>query len=317
MTTTSYMGNGAYCYSNSLYMSLLSAEADRTWLPLPGFLECLTTMPFGNMYLALEQGPLPFFSGPNIDPDRGLSRALATLGWTCEKHSGGSAEEALAALREAAQKAPVQVGPIDMGYLTYHPVHQYQKGADHFAVVLAVEDTSVLFHDPQGYPYATLSHKEFLQSWKAEDISYVQEAYTFRTDFRAVETPRSREEMIERTLPMIRENLLAAPDDPIVRGGVEVFSLLARDLRNRVSRNLASHLLRFALPLAARRCQDAAVFLESYQQAATILEKQARLFGRAQYEGARKRWTQVAESIEQIGMLEQQLIEVMAYEPAH
>ena len=47
-----YIGSGDYCYANSLYMSLLGSGANPDILPSPGFLECLTTMPFGNTYLS-------------------------------------------------------------------------------------------------------------------------------------------------------------------------------------------------------------------------------------------------------------------------
>ena len=57
------------CYSSSLHMSLAGAGAKVRDLPEVGFLECLTTMPFGTMYLHLEDGPLVFFSAPSIDPD--------------------------------------------------------------------------------------------------------------------------------------------------------------------------------------------------------------------------------------------------------
>jgi hypothetical protein len=42
-----YVGNGAYCYANSLSMSLLGAGANADELPGPGFLECLTTVLLG------------------------------------------------------------------------------------------------------------------------------------------------------------------------------------------------------------------------------------------------------------------------------
>ena len=53
-------------------------------VPGPGFLECLTTMPFGAGYIRLEQGALPLLSPVTVDPDAGLTRALAALGWTCQ-----------------------------------------------------------------------------------------------------------------------------------------------------------------------------------------------------------------------------------------
>src|SRR5579863_10742127 len=156
MSIISYTGNGAYCYANSLHMSLLGAGANHNDLPSPSFIECLATMPFGNLYLALEESPLVFFSSPSMDPDQGLTLALKTLGWICQEQRGGESEEALAHLREAALRAPVLVGPLDLGYLSYNPNHGYLAGEDHFVVVLAVESDHVLIHDPQGYPCAIL-----------------------------------------------------------------------------------------------------------------------------------------------------------------
>ena len=42
---------------------------------------------------------LPYTSGPN--PDRGLTRAIETLGWTCTLERGGGEGEALARLQAA------------------------------------------------------------------------------------------------------------------------------------------------------------------------------------------------------------------------
>ena len=74
-----YVGSGDYCFANSLHMSLLGSGAPSESLPSTGFLECLTTLPFGYTYL--KDAELFFFSGPN--PDLGLTRAIATLGWEC------------------------------------------------------------------------------------------------------------------------------------------------------------------------------------------------------------------------------------------
>src|SRR5262249_19039745 len=144
----SYTGNGTYCYANSLHMSLLGAGANPQELASPGFLECLTGGPFGKLYLRLEDCPVVFFSPPISDPDLGLTHAIDLLGWQCEEWYGDDGQEALARLREAVQTAPVLLGPLDMGYLSYHPNAEVLKGADHFVVALAIEGDQVLMHDP-------------------------------------------------------------------------------------------------------------------------------------------------------------------------
>lgn len=310
--THSYVGNGSYCYANSLFMSLPGAGAASREVPEPGFLECLTTMPFGNTYVRRAGEPIAFFSPPTHNPDDGLTLALATLGWTCREDHGGTPEEALARLREAAKRAPVLVGPLDIGYLTYNPAHTLLAGEDHFAVVLAVESDLVRLHDPQGYPCVSLPVEEFLRAWQAERINYRQASYTMRSAFRKIKEI-SRAEMIARTLPLLRENVTADPGGPEVYGGARVFSLLSQDARKHVSDPLAAHLRYFALPLAARRCLDAAMFLHEAGrvEAAEVMEHQARLFGSAQYQAVHEHWTIVADLLERLATLETRLVAVL------
>ncbi len=312
MALTLYTGNGAYCYSNSLHMSLLAAGADPNDIPNPSFLECLSTMPFGNLYLALEESPLVFFSSPIMDPDQGLTLAIKTLGWTCQEQRGGEENESLAHLREAVLRGPVIAGPLDLGYLSYNPGHTYLAGADHFVVILAVESDHVLIHDPQGYPCAILPYSDFLQAWRADRIDYRTAPYTFRSDFRQVERV-SRQEMIARTLPTIKANIEADPGGPVAYGSVQALHLLAKDLRGQVPTRLANHLLHFALPLAARRNLDAYAFLQEAgkQEAAICLQQQALLFGIAQYNGAHKQWVKVAEAIDHITEFEEKLLSLL------
>ncbi len=304
-----YVGSGEYCYANSLYMSLLGSGASLDTLPSPGFLECLTTMPFGNTYL--KEARLFFFDG--FDPHLGLTRAIETLGWTCQLEQGGDEQTALERLRAAVQHGPVLIGPLDMGYLTYNPNHPFLGGADHFLVVLAVEADHVLVHDPKGFPYATLPFENLLKAWRAERIPYIDEAYTMRSHFRQVEVV-SHQEMIARTLPYIRENVQRDPGGPAVYGCVRALRMLAETLRAEVPENLAGHLLYFALPLAVRRNLDAQAFLTEGNQpeAAELLEQQARLLGRAQYPGVQHEWSFVATLIEQVAALEERFLTVCA-----
>lgn len=304
-----YTGSGAYCYSDSLHTCLLAAGAED--LPDPGFLECLTTLPFGNTYLKQEGEPLIFFDG--LDPDRGLTRAMAALGWTCDEWHGGSDEEALERLQTAVESGPALVGPLDMGYLPYNP--GAPRGADHFVVALTVYEDRVLLHDPAGYPCATLTTGELLAAWRADAVDYKRGPYTLRWNFRRAERV-GREEAISRTLPLARENITKDPGGPVIYGGVRALRLLAEDLRGSVPPALAAHLTRFALPLAARRALDAARFLaEAEERAAVrIFEEQARLFGEAQYLAAGERWNASANVVEHVASLEEEL--AAEWEPA-
>lgn len=310
MQMISYSGNGDYCYANSLYMSLLAAGANAGEIPTPGFLECLTTLPFGKMYLRLDAGPLVFFSSSEANPNLGLTLALQALGWECEETRGGSAEEALERLRTAVQDAPVLVGLLDPGYLTYNPFHRELAGGDHFVLVVAVEEDCVIMHDPMKYPYASLPLAEFLEAWRADSIGYRSAPYTMRSHFRQVEA-YTRQEMIARALPIIRQNLQVNLQGPVVYNGVAALSCLIDDLRgDKKPLSVLGSLATFVFPLAARRSLDAAFFLHEagLTDASQCMQRQAMLAGRAQYFAAHEQWNSVAAIMEQLAEEEQQLL---------
>lgn len=304
-----YIGSGDYCFSNSLHMSLLGSGAPAESLPSTGFIECLTTMPFGYTYF--KEAELFFFSGPN--PDLGLTRAIETLGWTCTLECGDDEGEALARLRTAVQHGPVLIGPLNMGYLTYNPNHAYLLGADHYVVVLSVEENHVLVHDPKGFPSVALSLENLLNAWRAEgmDLAYTDEPYIMRTDFRPVDAA-SRQQMIERTLPYIGTNLRQELWKPGVYGGVVALRMLAQTFHAQVPERLAVHLFYFALPLGLRHKVDVQLFLREGNQseAAELIEEQASLLGQAQYAGVQHEWAAVAALIEQVATLEERLLAI-------
>lgn len=302
-----YVGNGEYCFSNSLHMSLLGSGAPPESLPSPSFLECLTTIPFGNTYL--KEAELFFFCGPN--PDFGRTRVIEIMGWTCQVEYGGTEEVALARLRAAAQHAPVLIGPLNMGYLTYNPTAPSLDGVDHFIVVLSVEEDRVVVHDPKGFPCTILPFEDLLKAWRAERIAYRTEPYTQRSAFRPVQ-PASRQQMIERIVPDIGAKLRQERWESGMYGGVAALRMLAHTLRAQVPTHLANHLLYYALPLAVRHKVDAQAFLREghLSEAADLLEQQARLLGQAQYAGVQHTWSSVATLIEQVATIEERLISV-------
>ncbi|PZW29380.1 hypothetical protein EI42_02674 [Thermosporothrix hazakensis] len=303
-----YVGSGDYCYSNSLHMALRGSGAASEEVPLPGFLECLTTMPFGHAFLKRGETVQFFFDG--LDPHRGLTRAIETLGWTCQLTQGGDEQAALERL--ALAKGPILVGPVDMGYLTYNPNAAYARGADHFVIVLAVEQDIVLLHDPKGYPCVPLDLKAFLQAWKAKAIAYTQEPFIMRSDFVRVRQP-GRQEMIAQTLPLLAENVRDDPGGPQVYGSVRAIRLFADYLRAGAHPGLCGELIYFAFPLAARRMLDAVSFLQEggLNELAGLFEQKARLFGQAQAVAVRKQWHAVAELMDRLAALEERVLAVL------
>ena len=310
---TRYTGNGAYGYANSVHMALRASGAAPAELPEPGFIECLTTIPFGTLYLRVGRDLLVYFSSPLATPDQGITTALDALGWECREEREGTAEAAIERLAEAAGRGPVLAGPLDMGGLGYMPHHAQLSGSDHFVVVLGVEHDRVRMHDPEGYPYAALPTVEFLRAWKADRVRYAQAPYTMRAGFHQVRHP-AREEMIARTLAVVRSGLSAEPGGADQYGGPRAIRLLASDLRGAAAKRLAGHLTSFAFPLAARRSHDAAAFLREGGRAAAagLFERKAQCFGEAQYAAVQERWEDTAGLLESIAELEEGLIHALS-----
>ncbi|GHO59805.1 hypothetical protein [Ktedonobacter robiniae] len=233
------------------------------------------------------------------------------MGWTCQVEYGGTEEVALGRLRAAAQHAPVLIGPLNMGYLTYNPTAPSLDGVDHFIVVLSVEEDRVVVHDPKGFPCTILPFEDLLKAWRAERNAYRTEPYTQRSAFRPVQ-PTSRQQMIERIVPDIGAKLRQERWESGMYGGVTALRMLAHTLRSQAPTHLANHLLYYALPLAVRHKVDAQAFLREghLSEAADLLEQQARLLGQAQYAGVQHIWSSVATLIEQVATIEERLISV-------
>jgi hypothetical protein len=245
-----YSGAGPYCYSNSLSMCLVAAGCDNPGISDPGFLECLTTMPFGKQYFRSSGGPIGRFYPDGSDPDTGLARALDALGWDCDDSVGGDAASALGRLRYAVSSGPALLGPIEMGYLGYNPATSNSAMGDHFIVALGMEGDTLLVHDPAGYPCAVISWDQFCNAWRAEGIAYRRGPYTMRHEFRRIRDV-SRETMVQRTIPLVRQNVMRPSDEGVLRGA-EAARCFARDLRAEVPASVRGHLVWFALPLGAR-----------------------------------------------------------------
>ncbi|KAL2847846.1 hypothetical protein BJY01DRAFT_163862 [Aspergillus pseudoustus] len=308
MPMLSYTGSGPYCYAHSLYMILQALSPDPRSIPSSGFIECLTTMPFGKLFINLETGPVSFFSNPYTDPDEGLRMAIDTLGWTCTEHRGGdNADAALSALRDALGDGggPVLAGPLNMGRLTYFPGHKELDGADHFVVVLRIDDdddddegaTTILLHDPAGYPAVLIPKEDFIEAWRAEGVEYNQQPFVFRSHFRpGVTDIIPRAEMIERTIDILRgqikNNVMVVPDS---LGGASALQRTREAVENGIP-SVVNELAPFTFPLAARRYLDARDFLVEggLKDAAGIMERQALLSGRAQYPAMQGDWKAVA-----------------------
>jgi hypothetical protein len=270
-----YVGSGPYCYANSLAMVLGRRAPD------PSAIEVLTGAPFGVLLL---DGTLPFFSPGGWNPSIGLDAALDWLGWACDRTAGGDAEEAIDRLRVATRKAPVLVGPVDIGLLLHHPGRGRAIGADHYVVVLAVEGEAVRFHDPHGYPYAILPIAQFMRAWKADLIVYADAAYAMRLNFRQIREVKL-EAAIKASIPRA-VHWLGNDHGGSSLVGESALTTLADQIEGGLEPRELGHLVQFAVRVGARRLADAARWLAAIGliRASEIAENQAQLLGRVQYD---------------------------------
>ncbi|MCO5156881.1 MAG: hypothetical protein M9945_09025 [Aquamicrobium sp.] len=272
-----YIGSGPYCYANSFAM-MLGRDA-----PSTAVIEFATSSPFGMQLLG---GALPFFGPYGWTPEAGFDTALDAMGWTSTVTKGGSTEDALARLGSALAEGPVWVGPVEMGNLRHQPGMDSPMGADHYVVVLAVDDGWVRMHDPQGYPFASLPLDDFLIAWRADTIDY-GESYTMRTRFRRVREVRE-DDVIRASLPaairwLSMEHAWHVPEGTV--GNSEAAERLAGMIEAGCSDDARGHLVHFAVRVGARRLADAATCLARIggADAAEIAFEQALLIGSLQY----------------------------------
>ncbi|MFK4085460.1 hypothetical protein ACI2LF_15200 [Kribbella sp. NPDC020789] len=271
---TSYLGSGAYCYANSLAMMIRD-------VPMTA-IEVLTGSPFGAQ---VEETGLPWFDPPGWQPDLGLDRAIDLLGWTCTRSSGGSADEALARLRASL---PALVGPVDIGLLTHQPWSPGKAvGGDHWVVVVEVTDELVVFHDPDGFPYATLPIPQFLEAWRADEITSVEGSYILRSDFER-RRQVSVEDALRASLPYAREWLSRDSEQAVEQMAAQ---LKAED------DSIRGHLAGLAGPSGVRRLNDASIWLAAIDQpsAATVAADLSRRLGSLQFALTSRHFPQAAE----------------------
>ncbi|MFP3962313.1 hypothetical protein SMC26_08290 [Actinomadura fulvescens] len=242
----------------------------------------MTGSPFG---MQLVGGTLPFFDPYGWNPEIGIEKALATLGWNAETVSGGPSDVALERLSSCLAHGPVMVGPIEMGYLRYQPGMTGPIGADHYLTVLGIHNDQVISHDPQGYPFTMLPLTDFLKAWQADTIDF-GEPFTMRMNFARAGRVGVKE-ALTASIPQAIDWLRAEPDHampPGSTGNGDAAQALAASLESGHDERLHEHLVHFAIRVGARRVTDAATCLREIErtQAAAVMFRQAQLIGSLQ-----------------------------------
>lgn len=277
MKNFSYTGSGPYCYSNAFAMMFGEMS------PPTSVIEFATSSAFG---MHLLRGTLPFFDPFCWTPEASFDDTLAALGWTSDLVHGEDPQSALATLKAALVDGPVWIGPVEMGHLAHQPGRVGPIGADHYVVVIEMDETSVLMHDPEGFPYARLPVDLFLKAWQTDTLDYGT-PFTLRCGFRRIAV-RSNTEIIRAALPAARKWLAGAGASEVPPGTIgngEAAEALAAMIEGGIEEGLRDHLVHFAVRVGARRAADAATCLTQIgeAQAAAILDRQARLIGSLQY----------------------------------
>ncbi|MER6578428.1 hypothetical protein [Nonomuraea sp. NPDC001023] len=272
--SVTYVGSGPYCYANSLAM-VLGGQA-----PPPAVIEVLTGSPYG---MQLIGGRLPLFDAFGWDPGIGIDAALGLLGWECERADGGTAAAALDRLRRACEDGPVLAGPLELGLLAYQPGSGEAVGADHYLVVLEVAGDTVLVHDPQGYPYATLPVGAFAEAWRGELIPYLERPFLMRHGFTRRQQV-GRQEALRRSLPAGLAWLAGRTDvrvPPGTLGLAEAAERTAELVEEGLDPEIRMLWQAFAVRVGARRLNDLAACLSSLRldAGAAVAAEQARIVG--------------------------------------
>ena len=302
-----YVGNGAYWYANSTAMLLAAGGEYIT----PGRVEALTGVGLG---AEMQQGSTTLWFGNLASaPDIGVSKALEILGfeWTECAHGDGKAAP-FDELRVALAEGPVVLGPVDMGYLSYVPYHQYCEGADHYVLAYAFDETTVYLHDPAGFPFASLPLEDLALAWRAERIGYRRGAYRSWTAPRRIQHPTD-DQIYARACDWFRE-CYRATDEIVTQGGhgawiagSQAINSFAEYVRGGdVSGETRGHLVNFALALGARRALDYAAFFDGRDpDLLSEKQRQTMLFGRSHTLAVRNDWTGLAETLHELAESEE------------
>lgn len=297
-----YIGNGPYCYANSLSMLLTLIGENIS----PSIIEVLSGVGLGAVFL--KDKNLLFFSFET--PDNGINNVLYLLGF--EKSVKTFPKKAPPPLKELIkdlEKSPVVIGPLDMGYLIYNPHHQNLRGVDHFIFVYKMNEKEIFLHDPTGFPCVSLLLSQLESAWQS-NIGYGNKNYTYWTVPKQTKKP-SQFEVYQnaikffKKLYLIMENV--AKRGNYLIGSQAILKTVERIKENKISQEEVDQLIYFALPLGAKRALDFAIFFDfKDNDLARLKRKQAELFGLSQALTTQKNWPALTKVLRELAFVEDQ-----------
>ncbi|MFX0575061.1 class I adenylate-forming enzyme family protein [Nocardia nepalensis] len=219
----------------------------------PALFELATTLTFGVRSTPTDTNRL---LTPWLDPDIGLDRAAGTFGLHTDVHWHESQDPAATELVEWLGTGPVLLGPLDLGWLTYHGLAETLRGCDHYVVAVGctVRGAIVLI-DPEGHVQVEIEPDELARAWSAEHVPEGRGSFMLRR-VRAGRAELEPMSIVTRIADAAIDNLESASQ--AVDGGAAAYrTLAALDLTPSGQRALS-----LLLPAAAARARLAGRFAE-------------------------------------------------------
>lgn len=300
-----YIGNSAYCYSNSTAM-LLASIGENITTPR---IEVVGGVGIGAY--ALPETNISFLSGYSGLPDKAISRSLKTLGFEFTEAAKDSPDHPpFEEIKSILPDSPVVFGPLDMGYLVYDPDSEHHYGVDHFVLVYDIQGDRAFIHDPAGFPNVSISLEKLGLAWKAEKIQYKEGYYRYWTLPKRVSNPTD-EEIYKQSIKNFQEIYLtgekyARPKNRII--DYEAIMFMAENIDKGLLKPFEKGMLTgFVFPLGARRASDFSDFFAPHNQdLAEIKNKQSRLLGLCHTHAVVENWKEVFNNLTEFAQLEKQ-----------
>ena len=164
-------------------------------------------------------------------------------------------------------------------------------------------------HDPQGHPYAWLPREAFAAAWGSDTIGYGTGRFPLRTNFRRV-AARTQDDAVGDLLPLAYQ--WARGDHGSGQGTAAALRALADRAETGLGMPALPVLRSFSLRLGARRRVDAAGELHAWPEIASVLDRQARALGQAQYAAVREDGAVLASTFRQVADLHEDLVQALA-----
>lgn len=308
MKVIPYIGNCAYCYSNSIAMLLASTGENIS----PSKIEVLSGVGLG----AFEKKDtnLTFFSNFSGLPDQGISKALDVLGYKYKEEVKQEAEPVpFNELKKILTKGPAVLGPLDMGYLIYDPSVMHHHGVDHFVLVYGMNNQEVFLHDPAGFPDVSLSIDKLKFAWKAESISYRRGYYRYWTAPRKIKNP-TENEIHKHALKFFKKVYLSGEKYAKKRNiliDTDAILSLANKIKDQLLNSKDIDLLTyFIFQLGARRATDFSLFFYNWaNKLANLKNQQAQLFGICHTLAVAKDWPKLSKTLIELAKVEKEFKE--------